>query len=416
MRNRRASATWRTVAPGQVSRWAAIGVLAIGLAVLAAAGPLKTYADKRDPYLAIRLFGSAESRIRLWFIATASAPRREPSASVIGDAREALLDNPSNATALAALAMYHSLKEDNRGERYAELSDRLTRRQRIAQIILGQAAARDEDLERAMKHLSTALQTTERGREEIFALLANLASRPDFQRALRPFVTDDNLWISDFLSFALRVPPSGPVNVANIMLAADPAKSRDLQEKVDGELFGFLVEQGRFDLLHRLYPLMLGKKADISKTPSFTQQTIDPVFGWLSWFSASNASLGTEFSREDDRIVPVVYANEGDRGVALKRVMLLRPGRYVLDEQRTLLSGDDRGSATWRIACPDGKELKTIWTGPSHRLDYSTPRSGLEVTIPEGCTTQVFELTVSDERGSQGFELLIDQFDLRSRS
>jgi hypothetical protein len=416
MRKGRVSATWRTVAPGQVLRWAAIGLLAIGLAMLAAAGPLKTYADKRNPFLAIRLFDSAESKIRLWFIATASAPRREPSASVIGDAREALRNNPSNATALAALAMYFSLKEDGRGETFAELSHHVTRRQRVAQIILGQAAARDEDVEGAMQHLSTALQTTERGRDDIFALLANLANQPDFQRTLRPFVTEDNVWISDFLSFALRHSSSGPVTVAGIMLAADPAKSMELQEKVDGELFGFLVEQGRFDLLHRLYPLMLGKKADISKTPSFTEQTIDPVFGWLSWFSASDASLGTEFTREDDRIVPVVYANEGDRGVALKRVMLLRPGRYVLDEQRTLLSGDERGSATWRIACPDGRELKTIWTGPSDRLDYSTPRAGLEVTIPAGCTTQVFELTVRDERGSQGFELLIDRFDLRRRS
>jgi hypothetical protein len=416
MLNRRGNATWRTIAPAQALRWGVIGLLAIGLAILAAAGPLKTYADKRNPFLALRLFDSPESKIRLWFIATASAPRREPSSSVIDDAREALLDNPSNATALAALAMYHSLKEDDRGETFAELSDRVTRRQRVAQIILGQAAARDADLGGAMQHLSTALQTAERGREDIFALLAKMANRPNFQRALRPFVTDDNVWISDFLSFALRVPSSGPVNVAGIMLAADPARSSELQEKVDGELFGFLVEQGRFDLLHRLYPLMLGNKADISQTPSFTEQTIDPVFGWLSWFSASDASLGTEFSREDDRIVPVVYANEGDRGVALKRVMLLRPGRYVLDEQRTLLSGDERGSATWRIACPDGKELKTIWTGPSDRLDYSTPRSGLEVTIPAGCTTQVFELTVRDERGSQGFELLIDQFDLRRRS
>jgi hypothetical protein len=413
---RRASSAWRGVAPAQTLRWAAIALLAIGLGVLAAAGPLKTYADKRNPYLSIRLFDSAESKIRMWFIATASAPRREPSASVIDDAREALLDNPSNATALAALAMYHSLNEDDRGETFAELSDGVTRRQRIAQIILGQAAARDADLEGAMEHLSTALQTTERGREDIFALLAKMANRPDFQRALRPFVTDDNVWISDFLSFALRVPPSGPVNVAGIMLAADPARSSQLQEKVDGELFGFLVEQGRFDLLHRLYPLMLGNKVDISQTPSFTEQTIDPVFGWLSWFSASDASLGAEFSREEDRIVPVVYANEGDRGVALKRVMFLRPGRYVLDEQRTLLSGDERGAATWRISCPADKKLETIWTGPSDRLDYSTPRAGLEVTIPAGCTTQVFELTVRDERGSQGFELLIDQFDLRRRS
>jgi hypothetical protein len=386
---------------------------ALAFAALAGLGPVRIYFNERNPLLSERLLGDPRAKLRVWRITTLADPTQEPDPSVVRTAADALRDDPSDVAALSALALYYNLIEDPRAGRFAALADAVTKRDRLSQIVLGQEAAERGDIAASMQHLTTAIVTSDRGRPEIFAVISRLSDRQDLRQALRPYVTDDTTWMREFLQFLLRSGPQGPIYAADILLRADPVQSAKLQQEIGGELFGFLVERQRFDLVRQLYPRVRRDRPDIARDASFSQATIDPTFGWLAWHSPTDASYGAEFNVDGERIVPLVYAND-DRGVALKRVLMLPPGRYGLIEQRELFGGGEDGAAIWRLSCGAGEGMGVVWTGPEERLIYSS-NGEVSVTIPDGCDVQLLELFVSEPRGGSGFEMLLERFTLRPR-
>lgn len=386
-----------------------VGLCAIIAAFVAVPGPLGEFLNDRNPILAARLLDDPGAQVSLWSLKTYQNLEERPDESILSAAREALRNNPSHSAALSALGLYHSLRQDAAGQRLAVLAEQITRRNRLAQVVLAQNAAREGDGEQAMGHLVKAIRTTDEGRNEIYAIVSRLAANAELRQALAQHVDDGASWSVELIRFMKSDLPAGPINAARIMLAADPAESEGAQRALNGELFAFLIEAGELDLLRQLHARMTGGKTGIVTTPGFTQETIDPRYGWLAWHGA-DASYGVDFTKADDRVVPIVYANQSDRGAALSRTMMLPPGRYALTERRVLIDGG-KGSAVWQMSCLDGGKPRVAWTGPATSLSYSV--AGVPgPAIGADCTVQTFALIVEGARDGAGFEMTIDKFAL----
>lgn len=381
-------------------------------AALAIPGPLAAFIGKRNPILAARLLDDPPSRVAVWSLKTYGDLQKAPDPSIVGTARDALRENPSHSGALSALALYHSLRGDKAGDQIAVLAEQLTRRNKLAQVVLAQIAARDGDGERAMGHLVTAIRTTDQGRNEIFAIVSRMSANAQVRQSLARHVEDGAPWSRDLILFMRSDVPAGPVNAARIMLAADPEKSAELQRTLNGSLFGFLVESREYDLLRELYARTAMDKTDISRTTDFTAATINPVFGAMAWHQGTGSSYGSDFNKGNDRIVPTVYANQGDRGIALSRTLMLPPGRYSLSEARTVLTGGEGSTAIWQMSCLDRSGATKIWTGPAKQPQYSV-KGVTGPIIGADCGVQSLELLVESARSGQGFEMTIDSFALR---
>lgn len=389
-----------------------VALCALVAAGLAVPGPLVEYLDKRNPILAARLFDDSGSRVTLWSLKTYQDLQAAPDPSIVETARDSLRQNAADSGALSALALYYSLRGDKTGDRIAILAEQLTRHNKLAQVVLAQNAARDGDGERAMSHLVTAIRTTDQGRNEIFAIVSRLAANAQLRQSLAHHVEDGAPWSQDLIRFMMSDVPAGPINAARIMLAADPAKSAKLQRTLNADLFAFLIESREYDLLRQLYARTAEGEADIARTSGFTPATVDPAFGAMAWHQSPGALFGSDFNKVEERIVPSVYASQGDRGVALSRTLMLPPGSYRLTETRSVLSGAENGSAVWRLSCLGRNGATVIWTGPSKAPGYSVKDAAGPVIGP-GCDIQTLDLLVEGSRGGEGFEMTIDSFALQ---
>jgi hypothetical protein len=106
-----------------------------------------------------------------------------------------------------------------------------------------------------------------------------------------------------------------------------------------------------------------------------------------------------------------LFASSGERGVFMRRVLKLAPGRYQFSESRTLMSGGAGGRVYWEMKCGVGRNYQPIWRSPSGPIAYRVSGAA-GPTIPANCPYQVIELNFYAGDGQEGLELRINSFDL----
>lgn len=411
---RRGNRAWfRSFDRAHLSRLIFASVCGIVLASVSAAQSAITIYDRRNPVLSEVLFGSDDARIKLWTAKAFVNPKVLRDGEIVGYARHALRRDPLNAAALRALAFYYdAAKKPGDAERLARLSDRVTRRDPMTQLLLTQYAARRGDIDGAIDRLDTALTTVGRGREQIFPIISSQLQRKEIREGLPRLLEPRNTWVSEYLDYAMRHDENGPKTVAEILLAAAPRNADPVYEKIGAVLMSSLAEAGEIELMRRTYARARGDGPDVTRKVVFDHTTINPAIGWLGWTGAGDGSAGAELSDNGGKVRAVVYASAGtNRALALRRVFMLAPGSYRHFEKRTSSFGSQSTIAQFEMKCiGDGGAV--IWKGPAAGMDNDVAGAAGPVVKP-GCQAQMLEMFVSSPFGSGGSEFVIEDFDLR---
>lgn len=406
-------AWWRAYDGTKLPKLIVAVVFGLGLAAVSAVHAASAVYDRHNPVLLELLFGSDEARIVLWTIKAVSDPKSISDERIIDYAQSALRRDPLNPGALRALALYYDgAKEPKKAERLAVLSDRVTRRDPLTQILLVQYAARGSDEDAALDHLDSALTTVDRGREQIFPIISAQLQNAELRKALPRLVKPRNTWMAEYLDYVMRYDQGGAKVAAEILLDAAPRNAAPVYAKMGDDLLSSLAEAGELELLKQTYARARGDRPDVTQLPTFDRATIDPAIGWLSWTGVGDGSAGADLRVNGDSVQAVVYASAGtSRALALRRVLFLPPGSYRHFEERTASFGPPDTVANFEMKCIGGTGA-LIWKGPAARIDQDAS-GGQGPVIPTGCPAQMLEMFVSSPLGAGGSEFVIEDFDLR---
>jgi hypothetical protein len=158
---------------------------------------------------------------------------------------------------------------------------------------------------------------------------------------------------------------------------------------------------------------MPGANPDILQNIEFTSETVDPAFVPFSWMPTNTGSSGVAFESSVGAGArrAHLFAGAGERLVLLRRWVALRPGNYAHSETRTLTATDRTSRAFWEMRCVIDGALRTFWRGPEDRVLYQLENAP-GPNIPNACTHQSLELTVSVGDGQQGLDFAIERFSL----
>ncbi|MXP15166.1 hypothetical protein GRI44_10445 [Altererythrobacter confluentis] len=393
--------------------YAAIIVIGAMVGVRAATLPMVTVANRSNPVLADRLGNGHQAALKLFMIEGAQDPEalRDPRAIKLGRAR--LSENPLDAPAMRIMAFHYSMTgEKQKAASLAALAEKITRRDKLAQLLLAQSAAEKGDGAAAMQHFDMALRTTERGREQIFALLAKNGDNPDVFAALLPLVDDKSAWMADYLLYSARTLPAGPQNAAKLLLAGNRDTKKEILQSVGTDLLTLLSIRGDYDLMLRLYSRMNAGAKSIADDPKITKQTIAASAGPLGWTAVNDVSVGGALGADKSgKLIASAYATRNAGGVALRRFLALPSGTYRLSERRRSLVESEGAKAYWTIKCPSLSGAPVIWTSFRNDVEYRVADAA-GPTISANCPVQELELNLVGGSGMSGMEIVIETFDL----
>lgn len=396
----------------KLPRLIAFAACGLVLAAMSAKQSALVIYDRRNPVLSEQLLGSDNARIKLWTAKTLSAPNAIRDARILDYARSSLRSNPLNANALRAMAFYYDARDRETARRLALLSDRVTRRDPLTQLLLTEYAARAGDADGALARLDTALTTIGKGREQVFPIISAQLRNAGLRKALPALVKPRNIWMAEYLDHVMRHEQDGSKFAAEILLATKPADSEAVYAKMGSGLISGLAEAGELDLLKRTYARARGSRPDVTARPAIDHLTSDPAIGWLGWSGVGDGSTGSTLRTNAKGGEAVVYVAAGtNRALVLRRVLFLPPGRYLHIEKRTPSFGPPGTIGQYEMKCIGGN-ASTIWKGPP--ADHATGATGTGgPEIPAWCQAQVLELFVSSPLGAGGSEFVIEDFDLR---
>lgn len=359
----------------------------------------------RNPPLAQRVTDPPRAAVRLWQIAAITDASKFADPAIVDAARETLAQSPLDAEVLRAWAFY----EDRRGQTskasvLANLSERVTRRDTLNQLLLVEQKAKLGDIESAMSHFGIALSSTSRGRDQIFAAMAPMLDVPAFRSVLSQRGTLEKEWAADFFRFALINQPGAANNVAEIILLAPRSAASDLIQKIGPDLFSFVAETGSAETTREIFALYPDAKRGLLTDPRLSARTVDPALGWLAWTAIEDGSAGVQLgTTASDGYGALAYTGPGESGtVVLRRALFLSAGSYRISDDRELVSGESPVAFRWSINCHDGSAWRQL---PATQTDGTG-----NLNIPQDCPMQLVELKAYAARTDPGAEVQIENF------
>ena len=372
----------------------------------------------RNPVLVESFTGNPVAALAAFAGDLAGNPRRIADAEAVRLARGALNSDPLNPLPLRILAMRAAATGDAAGSTaFAHLAERVTRRDLPTQLMLIEYAVQRNDIGQALVHYDIALRASDQARSVLFPILSSAISHADIRDALIPYVRMRANWIAEFLQFAMRDGASGPAKTASLLISAGVGGQADLMSPVAPILLGLLVDHREFDMSRQLLQQISSGAAGLLQDTGFTANTTNGQFGPFAWVAAGgDSAMGASFEGQagSDRRVAHVFANSGERGIALRRVTALAPGQYLHDETRSLNAGDDTSRAHWEMKCLGNAASEPIWREAPDRADNSSVHAAGPL-VPGGCPYQLLELQVVAGENPQGLELAIENFRLARR-
>jgi hypothetical protein len=323
-------------------------------------------------------------------------------------ARLSLTHQVLNQRALRLLGLY----EDARGRAVRArtlflLAEHLSRRDPTTELWLIEDSVRHNDSQAALKHYDHLLRAHPDRQTILFPILSGALADSDLRKAITPYVRANTPWVYDFLNYSIANSDRLGDVVALLREAGGfppDAPFRGMEARLIANLAG----QKDFALLRQYYLSLPGVRAGLLEDPSISRASSDMRFVPLTWQLSTTPAIGASLENAEGKSVQIrIFANSGERGVALHRLIYLPPGHYDLRDERVWTRKGDRSEAYWTLACADGETSGTIW-----RSDEVTPG----FIIPATCHVQDIQLLIAGGFAQEGAELLIKSLSLHRRS
>jgi hypothetical protein len=411
-RQRRGEAERVPLAPARLIRIGVIALLAILVAAHAGLTALAGVARARNPGLIARLTSDPLAPVHALDAELRTAPDRIGDSRVAEVALESLRGQALSTAPYRLLALHYLARQDTRrASAFAAFSERLSRRDLTTQLFLIEEAVRADDTRAARRHYDIALRTSDGAKTILFPVLSGAIANAPIRRAVVPYIRGRAPWARFFVHFAVQDGDQGPARAAALLIAAGAGRQADLIQEEGTALFDRLVEHNQFALAERVFLQVPGNSPQALRTAGFTQSSTVGPFGPLAWKTTNTGSVSAAFEGGGERRAVRLFASSGERGIFLRRVLKLPPGRYRFTESRTLEAGSPPARVQWEMKCGVGRNFAPFWQGPANALAYRVANAP-GPTVPANCPYQVLELHFYAGDGQQGIELRINGFDL----
>lgn len=379
------------------------------LSVIAALLALSAVLRDQAPNLIPSFWPDPLAPLASWSREVASNPIRISDRRTRDVALTALRVQPLTPSAFRMLALWEDAHQHGRAAAaMADLSQRLSRRDLLTQLLQIQYAVAQRDVKGALGHYDIALRTSPESQKILFPVLTAAIADPPVRDALTPYVRENAPWIGGFLFNATDV-QGGTISVAKLLLHAGPHNSNVLEQGLTSKLLTKLADLHELDLAESLFITLPGADRAMLSDTSFDARTTDPRFGVLGWFPVNGPSISSVFdwTNANGRQLHVVVEGAIGRQVALRRLFKFRPGRYRFHEWRT--TDETMGSASWRISCLGSVDGSTVSSATEPRAAPDKPH---DLEFAATCQWQEVELTVSPN-GNGTLVLTVDRVLLR---
>ncbi len=320
------------------------------------------------------------------------------------DARDHLMSEPLSARALRQLGTARALDGDDvASERLHMLAERVSRRDLGTQLWLIERAAAAGDVAETLRHYDLALTSEPASGELLYPVLASAIEDEAVRSALAPYVRADRPWVRSFLAAGLE--EAMPSALSALVAVARP----DTVKGIMGTLLTRMARDQDFVSARKLLmatPVGRAASGDMTVSDRTTAPQLGP-FGWQL-----GRSDGVDAVRDGGGLT--VRISSGASGLAARRVLILRPGRYRLGYAVQSQGVTGTASLSADAQCLGGPgNTRLLSAGATEARDVATLLSH-QLTVPAGCGALAIAFRVIGGDGQQEEMLRIDRITFTS--
>ncbi len=314
------------------------------------------------------------------------------------EARDHLVSEPLSARALRQLATARALAgDDSASERLHSLAERTSRRDLGTQLWMIERSAAAGDVAETLRHYDLALTTQPSSGDILYPVLASAIADKAVSDSLVPYVRADRPWIRSFLATALD--QASPAALSRLVALARPQTVKAIM----GRLLSRMARDEDFAAAHQLLmATAVGRAASASMAVS--DRTTAPQLGPFGWELARNDDV--DATREGDGFV--VRISSGASGLAARRVVILRPGRYRLGYALQSQGGASASLSTDAQCLSGPKGPVALPEVVTQARDTST-NIGHALSVPTGCGAVAIAFRVIGGDAQQDGMLRVDR-------
>jgi hypothetical protein len=379
---------------------------ALAFAGLAALDAARNALTELNPALAARLPGSEGAKVNLISLSLGQPARMPPKDEVFAIARARLHDEPLDPGALNIMA--YAMDPTGRsgaGTRYADLATQVSKRMTFSQLAMTAISLKQGDVPGTIGRFDAVLRARPEASSLFFPYLKQALAQPDIRQAIANLAAQDSPWVMTFLASA-----SNDAKFTGLAADAMLRAGRDVPVNdrlvYAGPMLTRAFDSGHYAEARRLVSLVPGGNDQLFASPALTQRSLDPKYGQAAWqlTSTSTGSASAVGAGSGQPPALSLYATGGSHDVLAAKHLLLRPGRYVLNQRiETGATADAETSAVWRLTCVGGPEL---WQSGNLLARTVSKRLG-PFAVPAGCPAQRLELAADVAFGHPSIELTL---------
>lgn len=328
--------------------------------------------------------------------------QRLTSATVL--ARRAYLREPISSGALRQLGAISSFNGDaEKARTLLQQSERLSKRDLTAQLILIEDAVNRGDVTAALRHYDIALRTSKRASAILFGPLSSATDDDALIKPLAQLLAKRPPWASFYLLQAASTSPS-PRNMASLIITLQKSGFPVIPlalESLTGRLLQMRDYQTAWALFLTADPTAVRDKI---RDPGFqNERRIGLPFDW-SFDVSGSASGDVVVDAKGNHMA--FNAPVGTGGVVARQMMLLPPGFYELS---TIVAENNVGNDSapmWRLRCADNsRDLAAL---PLPVVNGTAKRSLINFKV-KACEAQWLELVLTSTDDPQGVVGSVDR-------
>ena len=316
--------------------------------------------------------------------------------------RRALLDRPLSGTILRQLAMADQLEaRTSYAKRLLELSNRVSRRYLLTELLLSQHAALANKPAESLRHFDAALSTHSKASPLLFPPLANTLVDPVFRPYVAGYLTRQ--WAPAFLDHAVRT--QNPTHVLSTVEKNSAVQREERFRRFRGDLVTRLVNEGHPKLAFAYAAKAPKAESAPIEVVGFTKASTDPSLGPLLWRLSNTNGIYSSLSG-DAVLVDIDAASTGN---AVERIFALGPGVYAVTATTKVIDRTDGLGGEWIAACLSSGEAKVI-ARASVRLAESDGVTRMPIRIDRSCEAALIALKLRNLDDQRDAEIEIGSF------
>lgn len=368
-------------------------LLASGTMVLAGCAALSAFAGiaRGTALNAAEQTGWAggEVYVSLADLAYLGSPQRPPWRLVAQLTERGLAGAPLSPRGLSLIGSARQAQNDERGAMQAmTLSQRLSRRDFLAQLWFINYAALSGDIDAALHQYDLALRTQPGAPEILFPLLARALADPGIEPHFVPYVRARPPWLVPALN-AIATSSPDPGGVARTLVLAGGLPAGEQYRQVESMMLGQLVSKTGPEAARDYFLTLKGAEAEQLRQVKFSRRNVDPDRAPMTWGAVASPDAGGRFRTASDGVTMLEgSAAPGAKGLLARKLLFLPPGRYRL-AGRGALEAEVGATLSVLVSCASLAGTREI-----ARLEL---RSGTGVTttnVPEGCVAQFIDVVL----------------------